>query len=156
MSKSVEQRQAVVARYRAAGEKWPATARDIAAWAIRTKEWEPSRATIIDLCADELARAMREEYITDPQGRRVRAKHAAREGRGAVQQTLWADIRTAPRKHMEIAFQQRRQQVVGDCRQLKTDVDSFNQNANPGGPIQVVFDFTQDLEELGARDASLV
>ena len=29
---------------------------------------------------------------------------------------LWADVRTAPKRHMEIAFQQRRQQIVGDCR----------------------------------------
>ncbi len=51
---------------------------------------------------------------------------------------------------MEIAFQQRRQQIVGDCRQLKTDADSFNDNSNPGSPIQMIFDFTDDLAELEA------
>lgn len=67
---------------------------------------------------------MREEYITDRRGRRVRAKHPVRTRRGGEQITLWDDIRTAARPHMEMAFQQRRNQIVGECRQLKTDVDS--------------------------------
>jgi hypothetical protein len=49
---------------------------------------------------------------------------------------------------METAFQQRRQQIVGDCHQLKVDVDSYNQNFNPGDAIQMVFDFRDDLAEV--------
>ncbi len=66
------------------------------------------------------------------------------------QSTLLGDIRSAPRQHMRVAFQQRRQQVVGDCRQLKADVDSFNENRSADAPIQMIFDFTLDLEELEA------
>jgi hypothetical protein len=62
-------------------------------------------------------------------------------------------MRTAPREHMEVAFQQRRQQIVGDCRQLKWDVDSYNQNHNAGEELQMVFDFTLDLEEIEALAA---
>lgn len=51
---------------------------------------------------------------------------------------------------MEIAFQQRRQQIVGDCLQLKTDVDSFNENGKPDQPIQMILDFTRDVEEIEA------
>ena len=61
---------------------------------------------------------------------------------------LWDDIRTASREHMQIAFQQRRQQIVGDCHQLKLDIDSYNENKNEGRPIKMVFDFTDDLSEL--------
>jgi len=93
---------------------------------------------------------MREEYVTDRQGRTVRAKHAARFKREGKQLSLWADTRTASREHMQVAFQQRRNQIVGDCRQLKIDVDSYNENANAGDLIQMVFDFTLDLEELEA------
>jgi len=85
---------------------------------------------------------------TSPQGRTVRAKHAARvEDANGHQTTLWADIRTAPRKHMETAFRQRRGQILGECRQLKSDVDSYNENASPGIPIPMSFNFTYDLEE---------
>ena len=140
--------QRIVRDYRADGQEWPATTREIAVWAISRKRWEPQRSALIDQCAEHLARAMREEYITDPQGRTVRAKHAARIKRDAQQLVLWADIRTASRQHMEIAFQQRRQQIVGDCRQLKVDVDSYNENGNRGTAIQMIFDFTDDLAEL--------
>lgn len=146
-----EQMQKLVAEYRQAGNPWPATAYDMAAWAVRTGRWEPPRELAIDRCADDLARAMREEFITDRQGRRVRAKHAARREVNGEQMTFWADLRTAPREHMEVAFAQRRQQVVADCAQLKRDVDSYNENFNrEDEPIQMVFDFTMDLMELEA------
>lgn len=140
-----EQLQHIVNRYIEAGEEWPATTREIAFWAMNNKLWEPQRGKILDICAEQLAHAMREEYITDLQGRKVRAKHAARIS--GTQQVLWDDIRTASRKHMQTAFQQRRQQIVGDCRQLKLDVDSYNENKNDGKPIQLMLDFTLDIAE---------
>ena len=145
-----EQRLNIVNQYMSSDEPWPATARQIAAWAIRQKLWAPQRASLISRCAEELARAMREEYYTDPQGREVRTKHAARILERGTQLTLWADIRTAERSHLEIAFKQRRQQIVGDCRQLKTDVDSCNENRDLESPIQLVLDFTDDVAELEA------
>jgi hypothetical protein len=151
MATYTRQMQDIVVKYIAAGATWPASAHQIARWALSKKLWAPQPSTIVDQCADHLAQAMREEYITDPQGRAVRAKHAARvqesDGR---QTTLWADIRTAPRKHMDTAFRQRRGQILGECRQLKSDVDSYNQNASPGHPIPMIFDFTDDLAELEA------
>jgi hypothetical protein len=95
---------------------------------------------------------MAEEYISDPQGRMVRAKHAARLEVQGRQETLWADIRTAPRGHMETAFRQRRGQIVGECRQLKRDVDSYNQNASLDNPIPLVLDFTYDVAEEEALE----
>lgn len=142
-----QQLQRIVDRYQRAAEPWPATTRAIARWAIGRGLWVAQPASLEDQCASQLARAMREEYVRDPQGRTVRAKHAARMEQDGEQLTFWADIRTAGRAHMEIAFQQRRQQVLSDCRQLKSDVDSYNDNANSGKAIQMIFDFTLDLEE---------
>jgi hypothetical protein len=148
---SLERRQEIVMRYREAGQKWPATSLEIADWALRAGQWKPTQQALRKQLAELLSDAMREDYITDPQGRRVRAKHAATVDVGGKQQVLWADIRdksSTSRKHMEIAFQNRRQQIVSDCRQLKTDVDSYNDNWNSGESIQMVFDFTDDLIEL--------
>jgi hypothetical protein len=131
-----------------------ATSREIAAWAMKTGKWAPQPGSMIERCAEELSRAMREEHILDPQGRSVRAKHAARIRENGKQFTLWADIRTATKEHMARAFQQRRRQILGDCRQLKSDVDSYNENRRPDEPIQVIFDFTLDLEELEAANAA--
>jgi hypothetical protein len=55
---------------------------------------------------------------------------------------------------MELAFQQRRRGVVADCRQLKADVDSYNQNNENGGYIQLSLNFTYDVEELELAAAS--
>ncbi len=144
----LEQNQNIVARYRETGQPWPASSTDIARWAIEKKLWQIHPGAIVRQCADQIAHAMREEFITDPQGRRVRVKHAAPYSRNGRQYLLWDDMRTAPRRHMEMAFQQRRQQIVMDCHQLKLDADSYNDNFNGGKPIQMVFDFRRDLEEI--------
>ena len=141
-----EQMQRIVRDYIATGQEWPATTRQIAAWAVREKKWLPHAASMISQCAEQLGVAMRDETIVDPQGRPVRAKHAAR----IDQAVLWGDIRTATRDHMDVAFKQRRKQIVGDCRQLKWDVDSFNENRRPDSSIQMSYNFTNDLLEIEA------
>ena len=148
MASYVEQLQRIVRNYREDGQRWPASSRAVAAWAISQNLWQPQRGALINQCAEQISRALREEYITDPQGRRVRTKHSARVEEDGEQLVLWDDIRTASRSHMRIAFQQRRHQIVGDCHQLKMDADSFNENQYPAHPIQISFDFTRDLEEL--------
>lgn len=57
---------------------------------------------------------------------------------------------------MEVAFKQRRRAILGDCRQLNLDVDSFNENRAPENPIQLIFDFTNDLLELNALEKATV
>jgi len=143
--------QRIVEQYRnVVGQDLPMQAKEAALWAIRQGLWRPPRRTEVELCARELAEAMREEYVTDPQNRRVRRMHAFRETRGEEQLTFWIDITAnPPREKMQVSFQQRRHQVLGDCRQLKTDIDSYNENYNTSGiPIQMSFDFTDDLAEL--------
>ncbi|MEJ7637436.1 MAG: hypothetical protein WKF75_05440 [Singulisphaera sp.] len=119
--------------------------------------WEPQKEHHWPT-ARSLSRAMREECYTDPQGRRVRTKHAARrveddlsddqEESPPTQKSLWHDIRTDEAKHIIESLQQRRMQIVGDCKQLKTDADSFNDNHPSGEKVQMVFNFEDDLAEM--------
>jgi hypothetical protein len=51
---------------------------------------------------------------------------------------------------MQVSFQHRRKGIVGDCRQMTVDVDSYNDTHPTEEPIQIVFDFTMDLAELEA------
>ena len=53
---------------------------------------------------------------------------------------------------MERAFAQRRQQIVGDCFQLRTDVDVYNDSHPDALPLQLVLDFTRDVEEMKPDD----
>ena len=147
-----EQLRDIAELYRNSQQPWPATARQIATWAINNGYYRTHQSKLIAKAAEEFASAMREDYYTDPQGRRVRALHVARvvskspDG-SHTQKMLWDDIRNAPRGFMERAFQLRRRQIVGDCKQLKTDVDSFNDNHPDDGPIQLFLDFTDDVAE---------
>jgi hypothetical protein len=53
---------------------------------------------------------------------------------------------------MQVSFQHRRKGIVGDCRQMKVDVDSFNDAHPESEQIEIVFDFTMDLAELEAAE----
>jgi hypothetical protein len=144
----------VVSKYRLAGNPWPARSIKIAEWAIAKDLWRPHPSAALKQCAREISRSMREEYYTDGKGRRVRLKHAVSRRVGAEQYVLWDDIRTAPRNHMELSFRQRRERIVGDCRQLSVDADSYNDSHPEQVRIQVVFNFVNDLLELEAEGAA--
>jgi hypothetical protein len=73
----VKQMQRIVDEYRFAGLSWPTSAKIIADWAISSGKWELPAAAIRRRCADDIAAAMREEYMTDRRGRRVRLLHPA-------------------------------------------------------------------------------
>ena len=143
--------QRLVEQYREADQPWPTTARRIAAWAIENGLWKPHPSKIHTLCTEQISKAMREEYYIDPQGRKVRTKHVALLNEGDEQRHIWEDIRSKNRDHMAVAFQQRRNLIVDDCQQLKTDGDSFNENSCPDNPIPMSFDFTDDLAEIEAE-----
>jgi len=154
MTTYTQQLQDIFNDYEKAGMPMPATAKNVAAWAISNNRWKPKPADVIAQCAGDLAKALRDEYRTDKYGRRYRAKHAVRfksEDDGK-QHSFWADIDTAPRDHMQSAFAQRRKQVVGDCYQLKTDVDCYNDKNQKEEPINLILDFTEDVKEIQEVD----
>jgi len=145
--------QGIYERYRREVKGGEVDLKDVSAWAIKLGLWEPPKKSAVDILARDMGRALRDEYFTDPQGRRVRKKHARKISKtlpsGEMeQQTLWDDMTTAKPEHMQISFQQRRGMALDDCHQLKTDADSYNENYNPGDAIQLSWDFTEDLEEL--------
>lgn len=148
-----EKLQAYWQQYKEAGHEGPASAKDIAAWVVDQGIWKPRAADIVKVLAEDLSRAFREEYRTDARGRRYRAKHPMRVTKDGAQLFLWDDMATASRDHMERAFAWRRQQVVGDCHQLKIDVDVYNDQNPAAERVQLILDFTNDVAELEMDDA---
>lgn len=123
---------------------------EIAAWAYREGLMKPNIKTIVDVIAADIAQVFREEYRVDKFGRKYRAMHAAKQRVGNKQISLWADMddSNVPRDHFIKSFAQRRQQVVGDCFQLKTDVDVYNDKNQASESIPLILDFTEDVAEL--------
>jgi hypothetical protein len=133
--------------YRTTGRKTAST-KEMARWAIEKDKWQRHDEAALNQCAEDFRRALREDYRTDPKtGRRYRAKHAAPVERSGKQVMLWGDISRVDRNFMEGAVRLRRNQIVGDCFQLKQDVDTFNDNYNKGEEILLPLDFTPDVEE---------
>jgi hypothetical protein len=120
----------------------------VAAWAIRKGRWDTPPTDKIKQCAQELSRAARVEFYEDPQGRTVRRKHAYRIKKDDKQLVFWVDIEDAKPGQMLLAFQQRRKGILQDCAQLKTDVDSYNDNNKANDRIQLAFNFEEDLAEM--------
>lgn len=137
-------------RYEHEHDHAPASAREVVAWAVREGELELPTIDPLDILAGQMARALREEYATDAEGRRYRLNHAVRVTKNGVQTTFWGIMGFAHRSHMERAFTQRREQVIGDCLQLQIDVDAYNAMNPLERPIQMVLDFTDDVAEKRA------
>ncbi len=76
--------------------------------------------------------------------------HAVTNREGQTKMTFWYDMRFTPTDTMKRAMQQRREQSLADNLQMKIDCDSYNENYNTGDPIQLIFDYTLDLEEMEA------
>lgn len=130
----------------------PECPKTVVEWAVGAGKLSEPHLDPMAALASDMARALREEYKTDEHGRRYRVNHAVRITKDGVQFSLWAELTTAPRPYMEKAFAQRRKQIVGDCVQLKVDVDVYNTVNSGAPPIQMIFDFTEDLEEAEAAN----
>jgi hypothetical protein len=138
----------IVEQYLAQGGETPIDLNALAQFAIRNNYWKGQGTALVQLCKRDFSRAFREQYHTDPQGRSVRTFHAVtRSSTAGKQGVFWADMREASAEHMELAFSQRRNLIVGECLQLKKDVDSYNDNNTSGALIQMIFDFSEDIAE---------
>lgn len=148
------QMKAYIERYRQeVGSDGLVDPHQIARWAYEHGLHKPNPKTVIDIIAGDIAQMFREEYRVDRYGRRYRAKHAVTRKQNGQTLSLWGDLDdpNTPHSHFVKSFAQRRQQIVGDCVQLKTDADVYNDKRKPAEPIQTVLDFTLDVMELQQR-----
>jgi hypothetical protein len=143
-----ERLQQVWHKYETERKHKPTSAREAVNWAVAEGLLELPEVDPYDVLAGQMSQALRDEYQTDSQGRRYRVNHAVRVSKSGVQYTFWGVMGFASHEHMEKAFAQRREQIIGDNLQLKTDVDVYNDlNKGKRPPIQIVMDYTDDVAE---------
>jgi hypothetical protein len=143
-----ERLQQVWHKYETERKHKPTSAREAVNWAISEGLLELPEVDPYDILAGQMSQALRDEYKTDSQGRRYRVNHAVRVTKSGVQYTFWGVMGFASHEHMEKAFAQRREQIIGDNLQLKTDVDVYNDlNRGKRPEIQMVLDYTEDVAE---------
>ena len=150
MANFTQQMIDVFDRYAAEVDALPAPLEDVAQWAVMNGLYRPNLKTVVQLCRDDMANALRQDKRIDEEGRTYRAKLAVRTSIGGMQLSLWADADLAPRSFIERSFDQQRRQIAGVCYQLKQSVDHFNFARGGDNPMQLVLDFTDDVAELEA------
>lgn len=150
MTTQAERLQELWREYEQEHDHAPASAREVVDWAVRYRALPLPRIDPRDILASQMSRALREEYDTDNKGRRYRLNHAMRITKSGVQYTIWGILGYAPHLHMQRAFTQRREQVIGDLVQLQVDVEVYTERTPHEPPIQLVLDFTDDVAERRA------
>jgi hypothetical protein len=114
MATKTENLQQIWHKYDAEREHKPTSAREAVEWAVAEGILELPKVDAYDVLAGQMSQALREEYGTDIKGRRYRVNHAARITRAGVQYTFWSAMGFAPHEHMQVAFAQRREQIIGE------------------------------------------
>ena len=144
-----EQLQALIQRYKAETGQKAVDLDVVAGWAIERGATLPKPKTARELFAAQLADAARAEYRVDPKtGLSYRANHALRQrNHDGRQYTLWVDMDDATRGQMLYSLTDRRQQMVGDAVHLKIDEMIWNSKHADEEQIQLLMDFTFDVEE---------
>lgn len=150
-----QQLMLIVDEYINSGQSWPAQSIDIAKWAIANKRYGLAKASLERQCAREISAAMAQVHHVDDQGRRVRTLHPAKISTQQGQLTLWGDIRSANRDHMEAAVKLKRERIIYQCKQAKTDVDSYNDSHPEEPPLQMPLNFTNDVKELESLEQEI-
>lgn len=121
----------------------------VADWSMHRGVTLPKPKSARELLVAQFSDAARAEYRRDPKtGLSYRANHALRIARNdGKQYTLWVDIDDATRAQMQYSLSNRRQQMVSDAVHLKIDEMVWNDHHPNEQPIQLVMDFTDDVEE---------
>jgi hypothetical protein len=119
----------------------------MALWAIQNKLWAPTVKSQIALLRGEISEAMqtaRREY----KGLKVRQYHCVQRKLedGAIQ-TVWSHIDVATPEFMENSFGRRRTAEANRCYQLHSDIIYWNEVKNPGRPVDMLFDFRDDIKD---------
>lgn len=117
-------------------------------WAKEERKWEPHPRDEAKWFRNQMAEALRDEHRVDSSGRKHRSKLPVVTKSGGVQTVLWGDIDNFPLPLFQKNVQQRRNQIVGDCVQLRIDIDHYNDAHPLEESVQTdLFDFTDDVDE---------
>lgn len=142
-------------QYKAAhpGEPLPLDPAKAAIWAYESGLWTLRETDPREVLRRKMCRALRHEYITDPQGREVRANYAAvvevQTPEGPKRKSQFYPIFKAPPEVARQALALDRKQALATVQQMKLDFDSYNDNNEFGFTLEPLdLDFNKDIEEM--------
>ena len=133
-------------------EEPPVDPNRVAQWAYAQGLWKPIETDPREVLRRKLCRALRHEYITDPQNREVRASFAHVEEvmtpDGPKRMAQFYPIFKAPAEVAKQHFQLERRIAVENAVQLSLDLDSYNDNNEFGEALAPIdWNIQRDLDE---------
>ena len=127
----------------------PSDLKDMGAWARKRNLWQPRPVDVDTTFARDMADVLRKQVRVDKDGRKYRAFIPARErGKDGLPLFKWADIDVAERSHVEKGIQGERRSIANDCFALAMKIDHWNAFHRDQEPLQVPFNFEEDIEEM--------
>jgi hypothetical protein len=121
---------------------------DVAKWMVDTGRYDPRPLSIVKRCKQELVRALKDERITDPEGREVRANHCIRWREGDTLFSRWVGIYEAKPGRMRTSLAQRLRQMEAQVHQHHTDWSSYNDHNIHGAQLGLFdYDFNKAVDE---------
>lgn len=121
-----------------------------AKWAVETKRYQRAPMTMEQLCKIDMRRALQQSHYIDPQGNRVRAKHAVKIEYKGEQIVLYVDSRTAKPDLMQQTFDQIWKAIGNDVKRHSIEKQSYDLN-NPYGETLSLFDYNFNAQAEEAR-----
>lgn len=149
-----KQLQKVIALYRVMTGETELDPKRIAEFAVKNGVELPLPKDPLEILAQEISGAAREELRRDEKTRRpYRAYHSLpiKHPDGQVS-FIFVDIEDATRPQMHRSLTKRREQMVGDAVHMIYDADRWNSQHPDLEPIQIALDFEPDVEWRKASD----
>src|SRR5579872_2821732 len=134
-------------------EPLPIDPKKVAAWAYGEGMWVPKETEPTEILRRKLCRALRHQYIVDPQNREVRANFACIEEvdteDGPKRRSRFYPIFQAPPDVARQSLALDRKQALATVQQMKLDFDSYNDNNKFGATLDPLdLDFNKDIAEM--------
>jgi hypothetical protein len=120
---------------------------ELTAWAINTNRAEREELNFFRQTRRDLVKALKDEEVTDGQGRTI-PRRAAIRIKGDKHQSRWFDFLAAkPRKALTSLAQQRRS-LVAYARKIKLKQESYNDNNQYGAELPLFdYNLNKDLRD---------
>lgn len=120
-----------------------------AEWAVRTGRYQREPISAEKQCKQDMRRALQQDNYLDPQGNKVRTKHAVKNYKGQ-QTSLWVDVRIGKPAIVKEAFEQSWQGIANDVKRHSIEKQSYDLN-NAYGATLPLFDYNFNQQAEDAR-----
>lgn len=118
-------------------------------WAVEMGLYNREPISAKKQCLQDMRRALQQQTYIDPQGNKIRTKHAVRDYKGQ-QTTMWVDVRIGKPEIVKEAFTQSWKGIANDVKRHAIEKQSYDLN-NRYDALLPIFDYNFNQEAEAAK-----